>query len=133
MISPTSNADTSILIADTHIVSVSGHDMGRVPAKLFLELSPSPRVCISVEGLLLPHSFVELFLRGDHWFDIALENHLVVSAKEHSITRKPNETGLLCHGTFILERNAITIVETGANLQSVAFSVVNFADFFCSP
>ena len=122
---PTVSANGSIKVAETSIRTINDAAVSNVSARVILNLSPTPRICIEIDSVELPPDFDE----SAEQFDILLDSGATLSVLADLARFERTKDKLLCKGSFTLANGSVTPFEPGNDLTRVTFGLLNFPAF----
>ena len=121
----TGSANGSIRVAETSIRTINDAAVSNVSARVILNLSPTPRICIEIDSVVLPPDFHE----SAEQFDISLDSGATFSVLPDLARFERTKDKLLCKGFFTLADRSGTPFEPGNGLIRVTFGLLNFPAF----
>ena len=121
----TGSANGSIKVAETSIRTINDAPVGNVFAQVMLHLSPTPRICIDIDGVELPSDFDE----SAGTFDFSLDSGATFSVRPDLGRFERAKDKLLCGGSFTLANGSVTPMRPADKLTEVQFGILNFPAF----
>ena len=121
----TRSANGSIRVSDTLIRTVNNVRVPDVPAKVVLNLSPTPRIHIEFDSIELPSHFDE----SAEALNVSLDSTVNLKVRTDLTRYERTQGKLLCKGPFILPDQSVTAIEPRDDLREVKFGLLNFPDF----
>ena len=121
----TVSANGSIKVAETSIRTINDAAVSNVSARVILNLSPTPRICIEIGSVELSPDFDE----SAEQFDISLDSGATLCVLPDLARFERTKDKLLCKGSFTLANGSVTPFEPGNDLTRVTFGILNFPAF----